>query len=100
MAFAGFGLAAAVGISGCGSDSGNASGGTGSGEGETAGTPKSEVIAAFQALNESTDAGFTLKLDSSTADIKKINAAQDAGDKLDAADRKAIEQILAGKVTM
>ncbi|GLY13933.1 hypothetical protein LWF15_02655 [Kineosporia rhizophila] len=100
MAFAGFGLAAAVGISGCGSDSGSASGDAGSGVAQSDGTPKGEVIAAFQGLNESSNAGFTLKLESSPEDIKKINAAQDAADKIDAADRKAIEQVLSGKVTM
>ncbi|GAB3241758.1 hypothetical protein [Kineosporia babensis] len=99
MAFAGFGLAAAVGISGCGSSSGG-SGDSGSGSDNGGGTPKDKVVSAFQALNDSSNAGFTLKLDSSVADIEKINAAQDADDKIDASDQQAIEKVLAGKVTM
>ncbi len=98
MAFAGFGLAAAVGISGCGSSSDSAEGESGSGT--SAGTPKEKVSAAFQSLNNSSSAGFTLKLDSSAADLEKISAAQDSSEQMDASDKKTIEEILKGKVTM
>ncbi|MBT0771430.1 hypothetical protein KIH74_21010 [Kineosporia sp. J2-2] len=100
MAFAGFGLAATVGISGCGAGSDSAEGGSGSGSGESAGTPKEKVAAAFQNFENSSSAGFTLKLDSSTADIEKINTAQDSADKLTAQDKKEIAEVLKGKVTL
>jgi len=98
MAFAGFGLAAAVGISGCGSSSDGAAGATGSGE-APAGTPKEKVAAAFKSLNDSSSAGFTIAADTTAADIKKIGMAQ--GEKAPtAAELKEIEQLIAGKVTM
>ncbi|GLY27032.1 hypothetical protein [Kineosporia sp. NBRC 101731] len=99
MAFAGFGLAAAVGITGCGSGSDSADGETGSGS-NSGGSPKEKVAAAFQSLNSSSNVGFTLKLDSSTADLEKISAAQDSTEQLDAEDKKTIGYLLKGSVTM
>lgn len=98
MAFAGFGLAAAVGISGCGSSSDGAEGGSGSGE-APAGTPKEKVAAAFKSLNDSSSAGFTLAVDTTAEDIKKIDEAE-GSTPTSASDLKTIEQIVAGKVTM
>jgi hypothetical protein len=103
MTFAGFGLVAAVGISGCGSSSDSSTDGTGSGSGKaasSAGTPKEKVQAAFQNLEKSSSAGFTLKLDSTEADLDKINAAQPKADQLSASDKKSFKQVLNGKVTM
>jgi hypothetical protein len=102
MTFAGFGLVAAVGISGCGSssDSNTDNSGSGSKAASSAGTPKEKVQAAFQNLEQSSSAGFTLKLDSSEADINKINAAQPKADKMSASDLKSFKQVVDGKVTM
>lgn len=99
MAFAGFGLAAAVGISGCGSSSDGVSGESGSGA-KSDGTPKGTVVAAFENLEASSNAGFTLSLDGTYEDFKKIDAAQPGSDALDASDEAALKQAFNGKVTM
>ncbi len=102
MTFAGFGLVAAVGISGCGSSSDSSTGGTGSGSkaASSAGTPKEKVQAAFDNLEKSSNVGFTLKLDTTEADLAKINAAEPQKDKLSASDLKTFNQVANGKVTM
>jgi len=98
MACAGFGLAAAVGISGCGASSGGTDS-TGAGD-SSGGDPKAQVVSAFQSFEDASNAGFTLKLDSTVEDIQKINAAQDDTDQMSASDLDALEKVLSGSLTM
>lgn len=96
MTYAGFGLAAAIGISGCGASSG----GTENTSAESNGTPKESVVAAFQSFEDASNAGFTLTIDSTVEDLEKINAAQPDADQMSASDLDTLEQVLAGSVTM
>ncbi|GAB6902126.1 hypothetical protein [Kineosporia succinea] len=101
MTFAGLGLVATLGLTGCSSD-GDGDQGAKSPVGAKTDTPKERVVNAITQLGESTSASFALKLDSTEADLKKIQAAQpETGtddDGITADDVESMRQILGGEV--
>ncbi|GAB3241763.1 hypothetical protein [Kineosporia babensis] len=102
--FAGLGLSAALVLTGCGSGSDSADGENGSGADQTtsaASTPKEKVVAALDTLQQSNSIGYTLAVNSTPEDLKKIAAAQPktGEDAFTRADIKELESLLGGKAT-
>jgi hypothetical protein len=73
VTLAGIGLAAAVGITGCGSSSQGTE--DSSRTSASTGTPKDKVLAAFRNLDSSSSASFTLALDGTFEGYQKLAAA-------------------------
>jgi hypothetical protein len=91
LTFAGFGLVATMGITACGAE-GSAASGTGSGD------PKEQIVSAFGDLGKLQGLGLEMKLESSRADLEKINAAQPEDERLVKADVDLAVAALDGKL--
>ena len=84
MAVAGFGLAIAVGVAGCGAAKQLSA--------------KDQVSKGFSSLNDASSATFTLSLDTTAADVVAISLAQ--GAPVSASTRKTLQQVINGDIVL
>jgi hypothetical protein len=84
MSVAGFALAVAVGVSGCGAAKQLSA--------------KDQVSKAFTGLNGASSATFTLSLDTTAADVAAISKAE--GDPMSASDQKTLQQVINGDIVL
>ncbi|GAB3257097.1 hypothetical protein [Kineosporia babensis] len=88
--FAGFGLLATTVVAGCGSEAAPATTGSGG--------PKSALLEAFDSMSQSQGVGLEVKLDSSRADLEKVNAAQPKAEQMNQADLDLAVAALDGRI--
>lgn len=89
IAFAGFGLVAAMGLTACGAETGS---------GANSSDPKGQIVSAFGQLADSNGVGMELTLDSSRADIEKINAALSEDERMNEEDVDLLVASLDGRI--